>query len=468
MKVLIVGVGKLGYKLAQLMIDEGINVTLIDNNSKVLESINEHIDVLTIEANGIDINVLKEIEIQSYDLLVASTDSDETNTVVCLLAKKLGCKKTIARIRNPEYLMQLDFIKKEMGIDHIVNPDLDIARSIEKYLLKNYLFHSDEFASGKVQMLDFHIGFHEEFVGRKLKELQGFEKLLITAVLRNGQIIIPHGDTLLIENDTIYIIGESCDIEDFNLRYDFKKTSKQIKRVMILGGSNSAYYLAKNLTKHNISVKIVEKDRDKAEALSRSLEDVLIIHGDGTDINLLEEEMLDQMDAFVGVTGLDEQNLLMALMCKQAGVTKTIAKVSRQNYTKIIDRLGIDAALNPVYITASNILKFIRGGKVISVSLLLGGEAEVTEIIVSKDSPFIEKTLLELDLPKGVIIGAIIRHGEVSIPKGDSIIYPNDRIVIFSLKEDLDTLKRFFNPRKGGLMSELWNRAKSTGNTFNN
>ncbi len=468
MKVLIVGVGKLGYKLAQLMIDEGINVTLIDNNSKVLESINEHIDVLTIEANGIDINVLKEIDIQAYDLLVASTDSDETNTVVCLLAKKLGCKKTIARIRNPEYLMQLDFIKKEMGIDHIVNPDLDIARSIEKYLLKNYLFHSDEFASGKVQMLDFHIGFHEEFVGRKLKELQGFEKLLITAVLRNGQIIIPHGDTLLIENDTIYIIGESCDIEDFNLRYDFKKTSKQIKRVMILGGSNSAYYLAKNLTKHNISVKIIEKNRDKAEALSRNLEDVLIIHGDGTDINLLEEEMLDQMDAFVGVTGLDEQNLLMALMCKQAGVTKTIAKVSRQNYTKIIDRLGIDAALNPVYITASNILKFIRGGKVISVSLLLGGEAEVTEIIVSKDSPFIEKTLLELDLPKGVIIGAIIRHGEVSIPKGDSIIYPNDRIVIFSLKEDLDTLKRFFNPRKGGLMSELWNRAKSTGNTFNN
>ncbi len=171
MKVLIVGVGKLGYKLAQLMIDEGIDVTLIDNNSKRLESINEHIDVLTIEANGIDINVLKEIDIKTYDLLVASTDNDETNTVVCLLAKKLGCSKTIARIRNPEYMMQLDFIKNEMGIDHIVNPDLDIARSIEKYLLKNFLFHSDEFASGKVQMLDFHIGFHEDFVGKKLKEL---------------------------------------------------------------------------------------------------------------------------------------------------------------------------------------------------------------------------------------------------------------------------------------------------------
>ncbi|MGO1468765.1 MAG: Trk system potassium transporter TrkA [Tissierella sp.] len=468
MKVLIVGVGKLGYKLAQLMIDEGIDVTLIDNNGKVLEGINEHIDVLTIEANGIDINVLKEIDIKTYDLLVASTDSDETNTVVCLLSKKLGCKKTIARIRNPEYLMQLDFIKQEMGIDHIVNPDLDIARSIEKYLLKNYLFHSDEFASGKVQMLDFHIGSHQDFAGKKLKDLEGFETLLITAILRDGEIIIPYGDTILAENDTIYIIGETKDINDFNLKFGFNKVYKEIKKVMILGGSNTAYYLAKGLAKANIGVKIIEKRRLKAEALSRALEDALIIHGDGTDINLLEEEMLRNMDAFVGVTGMDEQNLLMALMCKQAGVTKTIAKVSRQNYTKIIDRLEIDAALNPVYITASNILKFIRGGKVVSVSLLLGGEAEVTEIIVSRDSPFIEKPLIDLNLPKGVVIGAIIRRGEVIIPKGNATILSDDRIVIFSLKEDLETLKRFFNPRKGGLMSELWNRAKSTGNTFNN
>lgn len=468
MKVLIVGVGKLGYKLAQLMIDEGINVTLIDNNSKILERINEHIDVLTIEANGIDINVLKEIEINTYDLLVASTDSDETNTVICLLAKKLGCKRTIARIRNPEYMMQLDFVKKEMGIDHIVNPDLDIARSIEKYVLQNYIFHTDEFASGKVHMLDFHIAHHEEFIGKKLKELEGFENLLITAILRDGEIIIPHGNTSILENDTIYIMGECTDIDKLNARFDFNIRNKQVKRVMILGGSNISYYLAKNLAKSNILVKIIEKDRLKAEALSRVLEDALIIHGDGTDINLLEEEMLSSMDAFVGTTGMDEQNLLMALMCKQAGVGKTIAKVSKQNYTKIIDRLDIDAALNPIDITASNILKFLRGGKVISVSLLLGGEAEVTEIIISKDSQFIQKTLKELKLPKGVIIGAIVRRGKVIIPKGGTILEPKDRIVIFSLREDLETLKRFFNPRKGGMISELWNRAKGTGNNTHN
>ena len=468
MKVLIVGIGKLGYKLAQLMIEEGINVTLIDNNSKVLGNINEHIDVLTIEANGIDINVLKEIGIETYDLLVASTDSDETNTVVCLLAKKLGCKRTIARIINPEYMMQLDFIKKEMGIDHIVNPDFDIARSIEKYLLKNYLFHSDEFAGGKVQMLDFHIGHHEEFIGKRLRELGGFENLLITAILRDGEIIIPYGDTILIENDTIYIIGECKDIDKLNARFDFNIRNKQVKKVMILGGSNISYYLAKSLAKSNILVKIIEKDRLKADTLSKALEDVLIIHGDGTDINLLEEEMLGSMDAFVGATGMDEQNLLMALMCKQAGVGKTIAKVSKQNYTKIIDRLEIDAALNPIDITASNILKFLRGGKVISVSLLLGGEAEVTELIISKDSQFIQKTLKELKLPKGVIIGAIVRHGKVIIPKGEATLEPKDRIVIFSLRGDLETLKRFFNPRKGGMLGELWNRAKGARNTTHN
>lgn len=468
MKILIVGVGKLGYKLAQLLINEGINVTLIDNNEKVLERVNEHVDVLTIEANGINVNVLKEIDIKSYDVVMASTDSDETNTVICLLAKKLGCKRTIARIRNPEYLAQLDFVKKETGIDHIVNPDLDIARSMEKYLLQNYTFHSDQFASGKVHMLDFHIGNHEDFVGNQLKTLEGFNDLLITAILRDGEIIIPHGDTEILENDTIYIMGEHEDIEALNYRFKFNKKNKPVKQVMVLGGSNMAYYLAKNLGKAGIGVKIIEKNKEKAENLSRRLEDALIIHGDGTDINLLEEEMLGKMDAFIGATGLDEQNLLMALMCKQSGVPKSIAKISKQNYTKIIDRLQIDAALNPIDITASNIFKFLRGGRVVSVSLLLGGKAEVTEIIVSQDSQVIGKTLEDLKLPQGVIIGAIVRKNQVIIPKGDSMLKMRDRIVVFSLKEDAETLKKLFSPKKGGMISELWNRAKSAGNTTGN
>ncbi|MBC8590971.1 Trk system potassium transporter TrkA [Wansuia hejianensis] len=469
MKVLIVGAGKLGYKLAEHMIWEDIDVTLMDTNPKILERINEHIDVLTIVANGIDIKALKEIDIEDYDLLVASTNRDETNTVICSLAKKLGCKQTIARIRNPEYMEQLDFIKEEMGIDHIINPDLATAQAIEKYLLKSYSFHSDEFASGKVQMLDFNIGHHIEFVEKRLMDLQGLDSLLISAISRDGNIIIPNGSTRLKENDTIHIIGKSEDINRFSIDYNFGRKNKEVEKVMILGGSNIGYYLAKKLSKSKILVKLIEKDRERAQELSDILDDILVIHGDGTDINLLEEEMLNHMDAFVGATGFDEQNLLMALMAKQSGVSKSIAKISRQNYTKIIDRLGVDAALNPIYITASSILKIIRGGKVVSVSLLLGGDGEVTEIIVGEDSPFIEKPLAELSLPKGIIIGAIVRDGNVIIPKGDSIIMGNDRIVVFCATEDLPTLKKFFSSKvEGGILGELWNRTKSIGKTLNN
>ena len=462
MKVMIVGVGKLGQKLAESMVHEDIDVTVIDSSAKVIERLNEHVDVLTVVANGIDIRVLKELNIETFDLLVASTDRDETNTLICSLAKKLGCKKTIARIRNPEYMRQLDFIKSEMGIDHTINPDLATATSIGKFLLKSYGFNTGDFASGKVQMIDFNIHFNEEFVGKKLMDLNGFEKLLITAISRNGVILIPDGSTELLEGDVIHIIGKCEEIEKVSAHFIDDYHKKTVERVMILGGGNIGYYLADKLSKSKIQVTLIEQDRERCQELSEKLDNVLIIHGDGTDIHLLEEESLSSMDAFVGATGFDEENLLMALMAKQAGVSKTISKVSRPNYTKIIDRLGVDVAVNPVYITASNILKYIRGGKVVSVSLLLGGDAEVTEIIIDKDLPIINKPISELHLPKGIIIGAIVRFGEVIIPKGNTVIKANDRVVVFSLTDDLPTLKMFFKTQKGGIFSELWNRAKGT------
>lgn len=462
MKVMIIGAGKLGYKLAESMVLEDIDVTVIDNNPKVLELVNEHIDVLTVLANGIDINILKELNINQYNLLVAATDSDETNTLICSLAKKLGCEKTIARIRNPEYMQQLDFIKAEMGIDHIVNPDLATAQVMEKYLLKSYSFYSGDFASGKVQMIDFNIEHMEGFVGKRLMELEDFEGLLVTTISRNGDIIIPDGSTELMAKDTIHVIGKTDKIQSLNNKFTQDITKKGIERVMILGGSNIGFYLAQKLSRLNISVTLIEKDKERCKELTEVLGDVLIIHGDGTDIHLLEEERISSMDAFVGVTGYDEGNILMALMAKQSGVPKTISKISRSNYTKIIDRIGIDAAFNPIFITASNILKYIRGGKIVSVSLLIGGDGEVTEIIVGKDLPIVGKTLEELKLPRGIIIGAIVHNGKVIIPNGKSVINAHDRIVVFCLTEDLPTLQMFFKPHKGGIISELWNRAKGS------
>jgi trk system potassium uptake protein len=458
MKVIIIGAGKLGYKVAESLISSHIEVTLVDSSPKVVNRISDHLDVLAVHANGLGVEILKELGIQTYDLLIASTDSDETNTIICSFAKKLGCKKTIARIRNPEYLTQIDFIKNEMGIDLVVNPDKAIANEISRFILKRYSFYSGDYAKGKVQMHEFHVRHLKDFVDKCVMDLAGMEELLIAAINRNGQIIIPDGTTVINEQDIIYIIGKSENINKMEATFGLISNNKYMKNVMIFGGGKVGYYLANQLLQAKINVTIIEQNQSRCLYLSEHLDRAMIIHGDGTDINLLEEENLSNMDAFIGATDIDEQNLLMTLMAKQYGVKKVIAKISRPNYGQIIDKLAIDVALNPIYITASDILKFIRGGRVVSVSLLLGGQAEVTEIIVNKEVKVVGKKICDLNLPKGIIIGSIVRKGKVLIPNGDTIICVEDRLVIFCLTSNVNALNIFLRPGRGARIHELFNR----------
>ena len=467
MKVMIIGAGKLGYKVAESMLNSHIEVTIVDSSAKVINRINDHLDVLAVTANGLEVGFLKELGIGSYDLLIASTSSDETNTIICTLAKRLGCGKTIARIRNPEYLAQLDFIKNEMGIDHIVNPDLAIAVEISRFLLKSYSFYSGDFAKGKVQMHDFHVKNLKNFINKRVMDLEGIEDLLIVAVMRDGNIIIPDGTTIIREEDIIYIMGKSESIQKIEENYGLGLEKRYIKNVMIFGGGKVGYYIAKQLLQAKINVTIIEQNRERCSYLTEHLDRALVIHGDGTDINLLEEENLARMDAFIGATDFDEQNLLMTLMAKQSGVSKVIAKVSRPNYVQIIDKLGIDVALNPIYITASDILKFIRGGKVVSVSLLLGGQAEVTEVIIAKELKVVGKKIYELNLPKGIIIGAVVHKGKVIIPNGNTVIDANDRLIIFCLTSNIDALDIFLRPSRGVRVNELFHRRKGSRNSSN-
>lgn len=458
MKVMIVGVGKLGYKLAESMINEDIDVTLVDSSTKVIERLNDYLDVLTVNANGVEVSILKELNIETYDLLIAATSSDETNTIICSLAKKLGCKKTIARMRNPEYTKQIEFIKNEMGIDHIVNPDLETAGKIGRYILKCYNFYSGNFAKGKVQMVDFNVNNMSGFVGKRVKDLDGMGEALIAAISRDGETIIPDGSTELRTDDIVYIIGKSKSINGLANRFKFGQNKKQTKKVMILGGGKIGYYLAEKLTEANVNVTIIEKDRERCKYLIEKLNTALVIRGDGTDFNLLEEESLSEMDAFIGATGYDEQNILMCLMAKQANVNKVIAKISRPNYINAIDKLDIDVAINPVNIITSDILKFIRGGRVVSVSLLLGDQAEVVEVIVSEGLSIVGKKISDLNLPRGLIIGSVVHDGKVIIPNGDTVINANDRIIIFCLTQNIQEMNKFLRPRKGDIFSELWHR----------
>lgn len=466
MRVIIVGAGKLGYKLAEALLNGDTHVIMMDTDAKVLDRINDHLDVLTIKASGLQLDTLKELNIHTCDLIIAVTGSDESNMIICSMAKKLGCKKAIARIRNPEYAQQLDFFKNEMKIDHVVNPELAVSNEIIRYLLKRYALYTEEFAKGKVCMFDFNVNNLPDFIGKKLSELKDIKEMLIVAIERNGDIIIPYGATVLESNDTIYIIGKKDCINQLAKMCKGSIERKFVRRVMVLGGGKIGYYLAQKLTNLGVNVKLVEQDKERCKYLSEHLPNTLIIHGDGSDINLLEEEDMASMDAFVGVTGFDEENLLMSLMAKQAGVEKVIAKVSRTNYVHVIEKLGIDVALNPINIITSEILKFIRGGRVVSVSLLLRGQAEVTEVIVRDNIPIVGKPISELDLPKGIIVGAIVRQGKVFIPDGNSVIQPNDRLVIFCLQTEIATLELFLNSNRGGLLGELWNRGKGIGKPF--
>jgi trk system potassium uptake protein TrkA len=450
MKVLVIGAGKLGTKVTTAMLNGEIDVTVMDNNKIVLDRLKEQLDVLTINANGAVKSVLEELNVKSYSLVIAVTSSDESNILITSMAKELGCQRTIARIRKPEYANQIEFLKTLYKIDHVINPELATSNEILRYLMKSYTFYFGDYVQGKVSLGNYNIKNSLYFVNKKIHELEKFDKLLIVAILRNGDIIIPHGNTILLENDSIYVIGERRNIKVVtDLLKESIINSKTIKKVMILGGSKISYYLADKLSKKGVTVKIIESDLNRCRELSEILSNkVLIIHGNGTDVNLLEEENLSEMDAFIGVTGFDEQNLFTALRAKQLDVPKVIAKISRESYVHIIEKLGIDMAINPVNITASDVVKYIRGGRVVSVSLLLGGHAEVTEIIASKGLKILNVPIRKLNLPKGIIIGAIVHKNKIIIPDGNSVIQHDDRIVVFSLLTEVPALEMFFQLRK--------------------
>ncbi|HHV98373.1 MAG TPA: Trk system potassium transporter TrkA [Clostridiaceae bacterium] len=467
MKVLIVGAGKLGYKLAESLSSRNVQITIMDSSYEVSERLNDQLDVLVVTASGIQVDVLKELDIHTYDLTIAVTESDETNIIICSFSKKLGCKRAIARVRNPEYAQNIGFVKSTMDIDYIINPELDTAKEIIRYLFRSSSFYWADFADGRIVMTDFFARNLPGFVGNKIMDLENINNMLITSINRNGEIIIPDGSSTILEHDIVYVIGEKDSISQLAQRYKVSLPTKYIRKVMILGGGRIGYYLGKRLGEMGISVKIIEKDRERCDYLSEELSNALVICGDGTDINLLKEEDISSMDAFIGVTGFDEENLLMTLMAKQVGVKKTIAKVSKPSYVKIIENLGVDIALSPIDITSSEIVKLVRGERFLSVSLLLGGQAEINEIVADSRMPIIGKRISEMGLPKGVIIGAIEHKGKVIVPNGNSVIHDGDKFVVFCMSSKLSVLDTFFGYNRGGVFSELRNHSKGFGKHHN-
>lgn len=448
MKITIIGAGKVGTEIAHRLFQEGHDIVVIDRNEAHLSKISETMDVMTIKGNGSNAQLLRDLGLSDSDLLVSVTGSDEINMISCMTAKRVGIAKTIARIRDPDYVRDLVISKEDLGIDLVINPEYAAAREISRLLSMNLAVYTELFANGRVQMAELIVDENnKKYANKMIQEVEIPKACLIVGISRLGEMIIPGGKDYIRPNDTLYVLGNADAIK--KVCSVFKIRRQKINNVLIIGGGRIGFYLAERLIASGMKVKIIEQDAERAQELANRLPEVLILKGDGTDVDLLKREGIHETDGFVAVTGFDEENLLMALLTKQLGAKMVIAKVSRPSYAPLVERLGVDAAISPRLITISDILRFVRGGRVLSLVLLLNEQAEVLELIAQPGSRIVGRTLSSSGLPKGVIIGAISRDKKIIIPKGNEVIQPEDRLVVFALGHVLHKVESLCSREEG-------------------
>ncbi len=459
MKIIIIGDGKVGYSLAENLSIENNDVTIIDKNSEALKKASENLDVMCIRGNGVSTKILLEAGIKEADLLIAATTSDEMNMVCCLTAKKLGVTHTIARIRDPEYANELSLLKADLDLDMVINPEQAAASEIARLLRFPPAVNVEVFAKGRVEMVEIKVTESISLVGMKLKDIPNkiSSSILIGAVLRDDEAIIPHGEFEFKENDTLYIIGQPSRVFDFCKRIGIY--IHKITNVMILGGGRIAYYLAKYLEEEEIKGKIIEINRERCIELTELLPQTLIICGDGSDETLLHSENISDMGAFVSITGRDEDNLISALSAKQCGVQKVIAKINRINNLGIISNMGIDSVVSPKLITSNHILRYVRGLKnalgnpANTLYKIIGDQVEALEFTAGSSTVFINIPLKELQLVKGVLVAVIVRKNEIIIPHGKDVIKSGDGVILITKDKRISDLNDILV--SGGAVHEL-------------
>ncbi|MEH6658465.1 Trk system potassium transporter TrkA [Leeuwenhoekiella marinoflava] len=448
MKIVIAGAGEVGFHLAKLLSFESQDITLIDVDKDRIAYADTHLDIRTIRGDSTSIAILKEARIDGTDLIIAVTASETTNITVCVLAKQMGAKRTIARISNTEFIANQEVAGfKKFGIDELISPESLAASEIELLLNQSAFNDSYEFENGALTMVGTSLSRTASFVGKSVKEAARiFPSLhfMPIAIQREGTqyTLIPRGDTIFKEGDQVYFMTVKGGVEEL-----YKLTGKakqQIKNVMILGGSKIGYKTARDLCSHNFNVKLVEKDSDKAFDLAEKLPKTLVINGDGRNVELLEEENIYDMDAFIAVTGNSETNIMSCLVAKSKSVKKTIALVENMDYFQLSHSIGIDTLINKKLLAANNIFRYIRKGDVVAMTKLNNMNAELLEFIAKPNSKVIGKRIKDLDFPRSATIGGIVRDGEGIIALGENKIKVGDRIVVCCLLRSINKVERMF------------------------
>ncbi|MCQ2486233.1 MAG: Trk system potassium transporter TrkA [Clostridia bacterium] len=451
MNIIVVGIGKVGYTVAEQLTSEMHDVTVIDTDRSVVEETIGELDAQGICGNGASGKVLQEAGIEDCDLLIALTGSDETNLLCCLLARKLGANGTIARVRTPSYNEDIRLIKDSLGLSMAVNPEKEAADEIFRILRFPSAKNIDSFAKGKVDLVSFVINKKCTLCGCTIKD--AFAKIkakaLICAVERGKNVFIPNGDTVILENDTVAVLAAPDEIAHFFREVDLPIS--EVESVMLIGGGRLAHYLALELARHKIKTTIIEKERDVAENLSFLLPNANVICGDGTNRSLLIEEGLTDVDAVCSLTGIDEENILLSLYAKSmTPETKTITKVNKIGFQEVIRSLDLGSVIYPKYITASLILQHVRarknniGNNVETLYKIIDNKVEALEFVVADNSVLIDQTLEELKLNDNVIIGCIARNGRIFIPHGKDSLKGGDKVIVVTTitgLTDLDDIK---------------------------
>ena len=428
MKIIIVGSGKMGSYLSNILANENHDITVIDKNETVINKLNNTQDISILCGNGLVAATLEEADIKNTDILISTMKNDEDNIVCCLLAKNLGVKNTIMRIRNPEYKDSMHYIKNDLGLSMTINPELLTAKEIANTLNFPSGIKINYFFKGKIEMLEFKIKENSNIIRLSVKDLISKikKKIIIVAVERNDKVFVPNGEFVFELGDKLIITSKLQNINNF-FKFMGNVTFKT-KDVMIIGGSKMSYYLAYFLENMGINSKIIEMDKNKCEILSEKLSKTLIINGDGSDKNLLLEEGIEEMDAFVSATGIDEENIIYSLFANSLNIPKVITKINHLTFNDIVESVGIENVQTPHIIASNQVLKYIRamensrGGNMESLVRIMDDKLEMMEFVINDEFKYINKCLKDIHFKEGIIVVCINRKGNVIFPTGEDVL----------------------------------------------
>ena len=448
MKIIIAGAGEVGFHLAKLLSFESQDITLIDTNRNSLSYADSHLDIRVVRGDATSIAILKDSKIDGTDLVVAVTSSETTNITVCVLAKQLGAKRTIARISNTEFIDKKEEVGfTKFGIDELISPESLAADEIKLLLTQSAFNDTYQFEGGALTMIGLILSRTAAFVGKTVRELGTMFptlKCVPIAIQRYGTqyTLIPRGDTQFKDGDQVYFTTTPAGVDEI---YKLTgKIHKDIKNVMILGGSKIGHKTATDLCKSKFKVKLIEKDKEKAFEIADQIPGCLVINGDGRNVEMLSEESLEDMDAFIAVTGNSETNIMSCLVAKSKGVLKTIALVENMDYFQLSHSIGIDTLINKKLLAANNIFRYVRKGEVVAMTKLNNMNAELLEFIVSSSSKVCNKIIKDLDFPSSAIIGGVIRDNIGLIALGDFKIEAGDRVVVCCLPQSINKVEKLF------------------------